>query len=135
MSDRPDEVLVFVRRGAEVLVLHRSPDQGAYWHSVAGGVEDGEAAADAAARELLEETGLDAKPRDLARPFSYVPESWEPRSALARALHVACFEVEAPADWEPQLDWEHVEHRWCSTQEALALLRWPEPRAVLEAIA
>jgi hypothetical protein len=35
----PYEVLVFVRRRHEILVLHRSPRQGSYWHSVAGAVE------------------------------------------------------------------------------------------------
>jgi len=39
------EVAVFVTRKSlsEVLVLHRSPEQGGYWHVVAGGVEPGEA--------------------------------------------------------------------------------------------
>ena len=57
------EVAVFVTRksGSEVLIVHRSPEQGGYWHVVAGGVEPGEAVEDAAERELLEETGLVAK--------------------------------------------------------------------------
>ena len=33
--------------------------------------------------------------------------------------------------WEPTLDWEHDEARWCSCDEAEALLYWPEPREVL----
>jgi 8-oxo-dGTP pyrophosphatase MutT (NUDIX family) len=54
------EVAVFVTRkgGAEVLILRRSAEQGGYWHVVAGGVEPGETAAEAAERELREETGL-----------------------------------------------------------------------------
>ena len=48
------EVAVFVtRKGAgEVLLLHRSPQHGGYWHVVAGGVEEGETAPGAAARDL-----------------------------------------------------------------------------------
>ena len=51
---------MFVTRKSlsEVLVLHRSPEQGGYWHVVAGGVEPGEAVEEAAERELREETGL-----------------------------------------------------------------------------
>ena len=51
---REREVFVFVRRGGEFLVLHRSPDQGSYWHGVAGGVEEGETWAEAAAEEIGE---------------------------------------------------------------------------------
>src|SRR4026207_2393901 len=48
------EVAIFVTRNsaAEVLILHRSPEQGGYWHVVAGGVESGESATEAAPREL-----------------------------------------------------------------------------------
>ena len=127
-----DEVLVFVRRGAEHLVLHRSESQGSYWHAVAGGVEPGESVAEAAARELLEETGLTALPVDLGRGFSYVPEAWESRQG--GPFHVACFLIDAPAGWEPTLDWEHDEHRWCSHEDAVELLFWPEPSSVLAAL-
>jgi 8-oxo-dGTP pyrophosphatase MutT (NUDIX family) len=50
------EVAVFLTRksGAEVLILHRSAGQGGYWHVVAGGVEAGETATEAAERELRE---------------------------------------------------------------------------------
>jgi 8-oxo-dGTP pyrophosphatase MutT (NUDIX family) len=131
-----DGVLVFVRRGGEWLVLHRSPRQGSYWHSVAGGVEPGETDGEAAARELIEETGLAAEPTDAGASFEYAPETWEPRSREgAGPFRVACFVVDAPAGWEPALDWEHDEHRWCALPQALELLRWPEPRRVLEGLA
>ena len=130
------EALVFVRRGAEWLVVHRVPAQGGYWHSVAGGVEAGETAAQAAARELEEETGLATGVVDVAAPFSYLPESWEPRRRGDEGgVNVECFLAEAPAGWEPELDWEHDDYRWCALDEALELLFWPEPRDVLRGIA
>jgi 8-oxo-dGTP pyrophosphatase MutT (NUDIX family) len=116
---RTREVLIFVRRGEEFLVLLRSARQGGYWHGVAGGIEEDESAADAAVRELAEETGLDGVPVDLGRSYVY------------DAVTVSCFQVEAPDGWEPTLDWEHDEARWCSAEEAEALLYWPEPREVL----
>ena len=116
---RTREVFVFVRRGDEFLVLLRSQEQGGYWHGVAGGIEADESPAQAAVRELAEETGLAGAPTDLGRSYVY------------DGVTVSCFQVEAPSGWEPTLDWEHDEARWCSCDEAEALLYWPEPREVL----
>jgi dATP pyrophosphohydrolase len=119
---RTKEVFVFVRRGSEFLVLHRSPENDPYWHGVAGGVEEGESFASAAARELQEETGLVAAPRSIRHRFDY------------DGIVVECFLVDAPAAWEPELDWEHDDYRWCSKEEATELLYWPEPRDVLRTL-
>jgi dATP pyrophosphohydrolase len=124
---RTEEVFVFVRRGDEWLVLHRSPDGGAYWHGVAGALEDDEEFLEAARRELEEETGLRAEPVEVGEPFVYPVEGGED-------VVVGAFLVEAPAGWEPVLDHEHDEYRWCSREEALGLLYWPEPRALLETL-
>jgi lipoyl(octanoyl) transferase len=130
------EAIVFVRRGDEWLVVRRAPGHGGYWHSISGGVEPGESAAQAAARELQEETGLDAVLVDVGAPFSYLPEDWEPDPRGGGGdVNVECFLAEAPSGWEPELDWEHDDYRWCPLAEALELLFWPEPRAVLRALA
>ncbi len=134
---RPFEVAVVVHRpglaAPEYLVLLRSPDQQGYWHLVAGGVEWGEEGSAAAARELREETGLEAVVVDLGLSLSY-DLSEEPEELRARfppgteRVELGLFGAAAPAGWEPALDDEHVDHRWCDVDGALALLRWPEPR-------
>jgi len=130
------EALVFVRRGDEWLVVHRAPEPGGYWHSLAGGVESRESASQAAARELEEETGLVAGVVEIKAPFSYVPEDWEPSPrGNGGGVNVECFLAEAPSGWEPEFDWEHDDYRWCALGEALELLFWPEPRDVLRGIA
>ena len=44
----------------------------------------------------------------------------------------SAFSPRRPPGWEPTLDWEHDEYRWCRADEAVALLFWPEPREVLQ---
>jgi 8-oxo-dGTP pyrophosphatase MutT (NUDIX family) len=132
----PQEVFVLVRRGDDFLVLHRSPEQGGYWHCVSGALEPGETFVEAAARELGEETGLVAVPVDLDHHFEYDVEEWEPHYRPGGAhVVVESFSAEAPPGWEPELDWEHDEYRWCSVEEACALLYWPEPRELLRELA
>lgn len=125
---RDHEVVVVVRRaGPEFLVLLRSPDRGGYWNLVAGGVEPGEDAAEAAARELAEETGLVAPLSPLGLELSY-EKPWG-------RVRLDAFVAEAPVGWEPALDGEHVEHRWCGLEGALELLAYPEPREAVAAAA
>lgn len=140
---RPEEVFVVVHRARpgkhEFLVLRRSPERQGYWHVVAGALDNGEDAAAAAARELREETGLEAAVLDLDRRYVYALDDEPPevRSRFAAdvtEIAVTAFAAEAPSSWEPVLDEEHVEHRWCNASEAIALLRYPEPQdAVREA--
>ena len=134
---RPEEVAVVVRRpgeaGPEFLVLLRSPEKLGYWHLVAGGVEWGETPDAAAARELVEETGLVAAPVPLDGPLSYDlagdPESVRERFPEGtQQIIVWPFVADAVAGWEPRLDAEHVEHRWLDADGAVALLHYPEPR-------
>lgn len=124
---RTHEVAIVVLRGSEVLVVLRAPERGGYWHLPSGGVEEGESAQEAAARELEEETGLRTPIRPLALELGYDTTS-------GGRIRVDAFSAAAPAGWEPALDEEHVDHRWCSVDAALELLAYPEPReAVREA--
>jgi lipoyl(octanoyl) transferase len=135
----PVEVFVVVRRLQEFLVVHRSPSKGSYWHCIAGALEPGETPANAAARELEEETGLVAATVELDAVFRYSlsdePERLPDFEPGTTEIVVHAFLAEAPADWEPQLDHEHDGFRWCTQDEAVALLHWPEPRDVVRSLA
>jgi 8-oxo-dGTP pyrophosphatase MutT (NUDIX family) len=134
---RPVEVAIAVRRpGGEYLVLLRSPEKLGYWHLVSGGVDWGEEPAAAAARELLEETGLLAVPEQLGMPLGY-DLAGDPEPVRARfpagteRIVVWPFVADAPAGWEPTLDHEHVEARWLHPEDAIALLEYPEPKEIV----
>ena len=62
-----------VNPAGEVLLLHGwdpvAPDA-PYWFSVGGACEPGESLAEAAARELFEETGITADPRAFGEPIA-----------------------------------------------------------------
>lgn len=136
----PDEVVVVVRRGGRYLVLRRVPERLGYWNLVAGGVEPGEAPADAAQRELLEETGLDAEVDQLpiALTYSLLEDPPEVRARYAPGIEtitVHPFVVDASPGWEPTLDEEHDAYRWCGEEEAISLLAYETPRDALRAAA
>lgn len=129
-----EEVLVVVHRsGSEFLVLLRSPEKHGYWNPVAGGIESGESPRTAAARELAEETGLQASDRLEALPLELGYQRPEESGGFWVKLHP--FSVEAPPGWEPVLNEEHVEYRWCSGADAVRLLDYPEPRSAVRFVA
>jgi 8-oxo-dGTP pyrophosphatase MutT (NUDIX family) len=108
-SIRGASVLVWRRgrRGREWLVLHRAAAGPEYegdwaWTPPAGARHAGEAAAECARRELLEETGLELEPA----PTDCGSDEW------------AVFVAEAPPDAEVRLDREHDAFEWVAAEEA-----------------
>jgi dATP pyrophosphohydrolase len=130
---QPIQVLVYPARqtgdGWRYLLLHRVPERDGFWQGASGGVEWGETLQHAARRELFEETGL--HPVELRRTdcsYAYaMQEEWSywyaPNTAqIAEHVFLAVVEGEQPVP-SPG---EHNDWRWCTYEEALALLAWPE---------
>ena len=135
MTRKTREAAIFVHRRNEFLCMHRASD--GIWNVVAGQIEDGESFADGAARELMEEASLAAPLVDLDLTAVY---DVEPRFRHLYApgeykVTLAAYAAEAPAGWEPTLNHEHSEYRWCTLEEAVALLHWPEAKEGVRAAA
>ena len=90
-------------------------------------------------RELREETELEVPVENGYRAL--YPLEQEPPEVRARfapeiiEIAITGFVAEAPPGWEPVIDEEHVDYRWCSAEDALALLEYEEPRAALREVA
>ncbi len=137
---QPIQVLIYpVRRAGnhwKFLLLRRIPSRGGFWQGVTGGVEEGETLIEAARRELLEETGL--IPIALAMiDYSYsfpIEDKWRHLYALGvERITEYVFVAHVGEQKEPTIDSnEHDQYRWCSLEEALRLLTWPENKEALK---
>lgn len=132
---RSVSVLVWRRGlvGIEVLMMKRVPAEGGWWQSVTGMVEDGESLEEAAAREVMEETGLRGhlQAMDLQHTFLLPPTAQDPRFNQE-----TCFSAEVPAKSLVRLSpAEHVEFKWCPLAEAETLTPWEGARESLRRLA
>ena len=104
------------RADGRLLLVKRAPERGGFWQILTGRIEPGESALQAAARELYEETGYGVRVTELDYVHSFAfGDAMPPRFAQETAFT-------ARASGEPRLSAEHVEHRWVTLPEALALL-------------
>ncbi len=130
---QPIQVLVYpvkaVDNGWEYLLLHRLASRGDFWQGVTGGVEQGEEFADAARREMIEETGLvPSTIQKVDYTFSYpVAEKW--RHLYAQGVEEITeyvFLAQVGGQQAPLLDArEHDQWKWCGFEAALNSLIWP----------
>ena len=136
----PVSVLVVVHTPAlEVLLLERA-DRPGFWQSVTGSQdEEGEALRDTAVREVMEETGLDARRYELAdwrKQNRYeIYRRWRGRYApdvTHNTEHVFALQVPRPLEvsLEPR---EHLRYEWLSWRDAAErVFSWSNAEAIRE---
>ena len=119
-------MVVYTRTG-HVLLLQRADDP-EFWQSVTGSLEACEEPAQAARRELAEETGLDVPVHDCQRSAVFeIRECWRSRYPVGTTHnleHVFLAELESIVDirLEPE---EHLAFEWVTVNEAIERL-WSE---------
>lgn len=112
--------VVVTRDDGKVLLLQRTPTRGGFWQPVTGKVEPGESPAQAARRELEEETGFTTEVRPLGYEHAFVYRDLRPPDLIRETA----FAVRAPG--EPRLDAsEHVAFGWFTPDEATAKVPHP----------
>jgi len=120
---RPESVLVLVYTKAKDVLLLQRKDNPEYWQSVTGALETDELAAQAARRELFEETGLKLELVDHKQTREYlIAEQWRPRypewaTHNTEHLFSACLASRVDVTLDPA---EHLDSRWLEASEAMS---------------
>ncbi|MGR5064701.1 NUDIX hydrolase [Photobacterium sp. DNB22_13_2] len=94
-----------------------------YWCNVAGKIEDGELAWHAFLRELKEETQLSSTQLYNA---DYLQQFYFPQTD--QIFITTGFVVYCDPDRKVILNHEHTDYRWCSLEEAMQLVPFPNQR-------
>jgi lipoyl(octanoyl) transferase len=103
---------------ARVLLARRRPERGGFWQILTGRVEPGESPQDAAARELREETGIQAGVVDLDYRHAFAFGDALP----PRLFEESGFAARCPEGLEIQLGDEHDTHEWVDLATAVQRL-------------
>ena len=124
MFKTPISALVLIHTSdLQVLIMERA-DKAGYWQSVTGSLEAGETPKQAALREVLEETGLDANQYDLqdwqASNIYEIYPHWRHRYAPGVVENVEhLFGLELPQALPVTLaPDEHTRYEWVDWREA-----------------
>ncbi len=135
---KPVSVLVLIHTpGLEVLLLERAAHPG-FWQSVTGSQEGDEQLAQTAVREVAEETGISAGPKDLVdwrltNRYEIFPE-WRhryPPAVTENVEHVFSLLMSAPVTVSVAPG-EHLGYMWLPWQEAArAVFSWSNRDAIL----
>ena len=133
---RPESVLVVVHDTDDRILLLKRADIRDFWQSVTGSLQWGEAAPAAAARELTEETGIDAGARlvdwhhtarfEILAQFAY---RYRP-GTRHNVEHM--FSIQVPRDQAVVRDpGEHVAEIWLPAEQAMAQVwSWSNREAI-----
>jgi lipoyl(octanoyl) transferase len=128
-------VKVVVHHEGQVLLLHRRPERGNFWQPITGSMEEGETPIDTARRELIEETGNHAEPRQIGMTQSFMIES-----AFLASRHrapIVATEIGFVAELDSSLPIaldreEHDAFGWFTFPVAYEKIRWTDDREALQ---
>lgn len=123
MNHRISAGAIVEHEGRILLVRHRREGVYDFWVAPGGGVQGTESLADAAEREVREETGLHV----VAEQLVYVEEFYQPDTRHCKFWFVARFVGGTPTVLAPEAVSEHiVEAGWYTQDQLPSLQLFPE---------
>lgn len=137
---RSIQVVIFtnLHRDCHYLLLRRVASHGRFWQSVTGSLEGEETHKQAAVREVLEETGISARERDLielgvTNTFEIAPQWREKYAPGVTHNEEVCFALKT-LECEVQVDsLEHDAYAWESYDRAMEIVYWDSNKRALAA--
>ncbi|MBK6960541.1 MAG: NUDIX domain-containing protein [Gammaproteobacteria bacterium] len=118
-------VLSTIGHTTRMLLLKRTKD--GFWGHASGKLENNETAWQAILREIREETSLEIEALYAA---DYIESFYDiPANTL---MLVPAFVAIAQQNATPRLNDENTEYRWCSREEAKAIVPFPNQQALYE---
>ncbi len=121
-------VLRQAQAGTEVLLLLRTAERGGFWQLVTGRRDAGESAAEAAAREVSEETGQRLSVRSLHYRHAFALGEASPPQVAEEEAFAALWPEASAVHLGP----EHADFAWVSVPEALRRLPFAGLRRAVE---
>lgn len=117
-------VCALIRRGDTMLICQRPPglELQLYWEFPGGKVEEGETKAEALARELKEELGVDVAIGDELTNVEYMYPDQD--------IHLSLFDVKIRSG-EPQM-LEHKDMKWVKVDELIDYRFCPADKLILD---
>ena len=131
-TNKQVEIVLFkhTETGIKFLMLKRNQLKGGFWQPITGGVHQEETNAEAAIREVLEETGVKASAALIDTGYSFTFEE------DGKKYYEQVFGLEVEENIPVTLSSEHTDLAWVSKNEALGTyLKWPGNKQGLEALA
>ncbi|MFW5418225.1 NUDIX domain-containing protein [Nocardiopsis sp. CNT-189] len=137
--------VVLLDGGGRVLLLRTladpdDPGRGHAWHTPGGGVEEGETLAEAASRELFEETGLSAGPAELgpevAETSGYADLGWARGVFRDVFFHHRAAGHRVDAGGRLPDERRHLDgHRWWTAEEIAGIAEEVHPHGLAGLVA
>jgi len=139
---RSVQVVIFAETetGIEYLLLRRVKSHGGFWQSVTGSLEEGETHAQAAVREVLEETGISRREDELIElgvinVFEIAPQ-WRVKYAPGVTHNEeVCFALKVDK-CEVRIDpLEHEAYTWVDYDTAVEMIYWESNKRAFATLA